>query len=158
MSDFVFLNFITRIDDIIPIISLLISVPFATAFEKMIANKYLLALLTILLLLPATMCLAEEPSFPQAAKGVEELLVENQFIIQFDSADDFEQSKQGILNDDEVQVVRYIDTRNIGVYKFSSKKAAAEWRDDAVGVKYFEAGEKWCWCIYFKNRDERIPP
>jgi hypothetical protein len=89
----------------------------------------------------ATACLAEEPSFPQPEKGVE--LLKDQYIVQFNGADDFKEAKNSILNGEEVEVVRYIDTRNIGVYKFSSKKAAAKWRDGAVGVKSFEAGENY---------------
>ena len=98
------------------------------------------SLLTLFVWLSATVCLAEEPSFPQQAEGVDPL--ENQYIIQFDDTDHYEQAKLSILNDDSVQVARYIDTRNIVVYAFSSRKTATKWRNDAVGVKYFEEGEK----------------
>ena len=90
--------------------------------------------------LSATVCLAEDPSFPQASKGVEYL--KNQYIVQFEGADDFKQAKRSILrNDEEVNLVRNIDSRNIAVYKFSDKEAAANWRESTAGIKYFEAGE-----------------
>ena len=84
--------------------------------------------------LSATVCLAEDPSFPQASKGVEYL--KNQYIVQFEGADDFKQAKRSILrNDEEVNLVRNIDSRNIGVYKFADKKAAAKWRENTAGIK-----------------------
>ena len=104
----------------------------------MITNS-LLKLLIACLSATTMMCLAEEPSNLRRTEGVE--LVENQYIVQYDKLLNFEETKQNILNDNEVQVVRYIDTRNIGVFKFTSKKAATKWRDNAEGVKYFEAGE-----------------
>lgn len=102
--------------------------------------KSVLTLLTVWL--SASVCLAEdEPSFPKPTKRVE--FVENQYIVQFENADYFEQSKLSTRSDgDEVQVVRHIDTRKIAVYKFTSKEAAGNWRKDAAGVKYFERGEK----------------
>jgi hypothetical protein len=118
----------------------------------MFPAKSLLTLLTVFL--SATVCLAEDdPSFPQPAKGVE--LVKDQYIVQF-KADDFEQAKNSILKDEKVIVVRYIDTRNIGVFNFSSQQAAAKWRDGAVGVKYFEEGEK-C-VVYAFTQNTRSPP
>jgi hypothetical protein len=103
--------------------------------------------------LSATVCLAEEPSFPNSVTGVQ--FIENQYIVQFEGADDFEQAKLSTLNDNKVQVVRHIDTRKIGVYKFSSKKAAAKWREKAGEIKYFEAGEKCGACTLFKTRGAR---
>ena len=100
-------------------------------------HKSLLTLLTVCL--SATVCLAEEPSFPRPDKSVES--VENQWIVQFEGADEFEAAKISALNDNSVEVVRYIDTRKIVVYKFADKKSAAKWRNDAIGIKYFEAGE-----------------
>jgi hypothetical protein len=104
----------------------------------MFPTKALLTLLTVWLF--ATVCLAEDPpsSFPQPEKDVVEELLKDQYIVQYNGADDFQEAKNSILDgDEEVEVVRYIDTSNIGVYKFSSQNAAAEWRDGAVGVKYF---------------------
>jgi hypothetical protein len=90
--------------------------------------------------LSATVCLAEDPSFPQAAEAVEYL--KNQYIVQFEDADGFELAKRSILKEnEEVNLVRNIDSRNIAVYKFSDKKAAAKWRESTAGIKYFEAGE-----------------
>ena len=110
----------------------------------MFPTNALFTILTVWLFATAV-CLAEDPpSFPQPEKGVEEqeLLLKDQYIVQFNGADDFKEAKNSILNsDEEVEVIRYIDTRNIGVYKFSSEEAAAEWRNGAVGVKYFEKGE-----------------
>ena len=111
-------------------------------------HKSLLTLLTVLT--SATVCLANEPSFPQPAKGVQ---------VQFEDADDFEAAKISTLNDNSVQVVRHIDSRQIRVYKFADTKSAAKWRSNAGGIKYFEAGEK-C-CVYakkpsLKRRETRV--
>ena len=118
----------------------------------MFPAKSVLTLLTVWL--SATVCLAEDPSFPQPAKGVE--LVKDQYIVQFKGDTDFEQARNSILKNDEVNFVRYIDTRSIGVFKFSSENAAAKWRDGAVGVKYFEQGEK-C-VVYTFTQNTRSPP
>jgi hypothetical protein len=101
-------------------------------------HKSVLTVLTVCL--SATVCLAEDPSFPQAAKGVE--CLKNQYIVQFEGADVFELAKRSIFKEnEEVNLVRNIDSRNIAVCKFSDKKAAAKWRASTAGVKYFEAGE-----------------
>ena len=115
------------------------------------------SLLTLLIAcLSATMmCLAKNPSNLRRMEGVE--LVENQYIVQFDKLLNFEETKQNVLNDNEVQVVRHIDTRNIGVYKFASKKAATKWRDSTEGVKYFEAGESKLLGILLHFSKTRVP-
>ena len=119
----------------------------------MFPAKSVLTLLTVWL--SATVCLAEDPSFPQPAKGVE--LVKDQYIVQFKGDTDFEQARNSILKNDEVNFVRYIDTRSIGVFKFSSENAAAKWRDGAVGVKYFEQGEKCVVYTFTQNTREDSP-
>ena len=60
-------------------------------------HKSVLTVLTVCL--SATMCLAEDPSFPQAAKGVEYL--KNQYIVQFEGADVFELAKRSIFKENE---------------------------------------------------------
>ena len=99
----------------------------------------------VVLWLSAAICIAKEQdlsSFPRPAKDVE--VVENQFIVQYEVSNTFNSAKWSTtaLNANDVQVVRYIDSSNIGVVKFPSEKAAEEWRlKNAEHVKYFEAGE-----------------
>ena len=101
-------------------------------------HKSLLTLLTVWT--SAAVCLAQDPSFPQTSENVQ--LFKNQFIVQFEDGDDFEEAKISTRNDNSVEVVRNIVSRNIGVYKFADKKAATKWRDNTKGIKYFELGEK----------------
>jgi hypothetical protein len=107
-------------------------------------HKSLLTLLTVWT--SAAMCLAQDPSFPQTSEIVQ--LVKNQYIVQFEGADSFEEAKISTSNDNSVEVVRHIDSRMIAVVKFADKKAATKWRDDAGGIKYFEPGEKCSAYIY----------
>ena len=137
MSDFSFKNLLKCevLTTSPPIISHLTFVSFA--IEKMF-HKSVLTLLAVCL--SATVCLAEDPSFPQAATGVE--CLKDQYIVQFEGAKFFDLAKQSIFKEnEEVNLVRNIDSRNIGVLKFSDKKAAAKWRETTKGIKYFEAGE-----------------
>jgi hypothetical protein len=80
-------------------------------------HKYLLTLLTVWT--SAAVCRAEEPSFSRPDKSTKS--VENQWIVQFEGADDFEAAKLSTLNDISVQVVMNIDSRQLGVYKFADK-------------------------------------
>ena len=85
-------------------------------------------------------------------KNYEESL-KNQFIIQFERNEAGERSKQSVLNhdsvkekenDDELEVIRRIESLNIAVVKFRNSLTALEWQKskEAEGIKYFERGEK----------------
>ena len=96
--------------------------------------------LTLLMSLSAGMCFADDPSFPRNG-GKESTVIEGQYIIQFDSEEDFEANKNSLDNDDKANVVRYIDTRKIAVLKFGSKAEADSWHKETQGIKYFEPGK-----------------
>ena len=104
----------------------------------MMNKKIAVALLTMSL--SAGMCLAEKPTFPHK-EGKKSAVIEGQYIIQFDSEEDFEANKNSLDNDDKANVVMYIDTRKIAVLKFDTKVEADSWRTETQGIKYFEPGK-----------------
>ena len=138
MSDFSLKNPSSIIDDITPIFLIFCLSLFA--IEKMFFHKSVLTLLAVCL--STTVCLGEEPSFPQAVEGVEYL--KDQYIVQYKGTHSFEEAKRSMSRErnEEVNLVRNIDSLNIGVYKFSDEKAAAKWRESTAGIKYFERGKK----------------
>ena len=92
-----------------------------------------------------TLCHSEEqnPSFPRRrANNLE--VIKNQYIVQYKDSKDFNNAKQNAtaFNATDAQIVKYIDSRNIGTIKFSSEEKAMKWlEDNAQGLKYFEEGE-----------------
>ena len=86
----------------------------------------------------------------QSAGEVEytEESLKHQFIIQFESNEAGERSKQSVLSNlgednDNLKVIRRIESRNIAVVKFRNKWAALKWRKGrAKGIKYFEKGKR----------------
>ena len=68
--------------------------------------------------------------------------LKNQYIVQFEGAEFIEKAKRSISKEnEEVNLIRNIESRNIVVYKFSDKKAAAKWRESTAGIIYFESGK-----------------
>ena len=84
---------------------------------------------------------ASSTSFTQPAKR--EKVVKNQFIIQYKDSKYFYDAKQNkALSTHNGKVVKYIDSRNVEVIKFSSKKSANKWFEkNTEKIKYFEEGE-----------------
>ena len=74
--------------------------------------------------------------------------LKNQFIIQFESNEAGERSKQSVLSNleednDNLKVISRIESRNIAVVKFRNKWAALKWQKGrATVIKYFEKGEE----------------
>ena len=84
------------------------------------------------------LCTAQGPSFTHAKEAKK---LDNQYIVQFVNREAFQNSKISTLDDNNVEVVSYIKSRYIGVYKFSSKRDAEKWHNGSKGVKYFEEGK-----------------
>ena len=123
----------------------------------------LLILLPLVLLLSFHPCLAEQEHATVrrlvASSYPASIDVSHQFIIQFEKNELGEASKQNLSipstsssnetdedgdeeEEDDFKVVKEIKSRNIKVVKFRDRAAAAKWRKNAKGVKYFEKGEK----------------
>ena len=91
-------------------------------------------------------CIAEEPTFPYPKKDNDGL--NNQFIIEFKRNEKGAKAKQmlsnglGMVDDDSVNVIRQIDSRNILVVQFHSELGVETWLKQAKkGIKYFERGK-----------------
>lgn len=82
--------------------------------------------------------LAEDPSFPYPTEDE----FENQYIVEFERNQAGEASKKMLFskqNDErEPSVIRRIESRNISVVKFPSKRAAGRWMQRTGGIKFFE--------------------
>ena len=97
--------------------------------------------LTAALLSFSGISLAEEPSFPYPTENE----FQNQYIVEFERNQAGEASKKKLIstqNDErEPKVIRKIESRNISVLKFPSKRAAARWMQRTGGIKSFEEGK-----------------
>ena len=124
----------------------------------------LLILLPLVLLLSFDPCLAEQEQENAtvrrlvASSDPASIDVSHQFIIQFERNELGEASKQNLSipssssnetdeegseeDDHDFKVVKEIKSRNIIVVQFRDSSAAAKWRKNAKGIKYFEKGEK----------------
>ena len=124
----------------------------------------------LLIFLPLVLLLSFDPCLAEQERGTVRRLVastsdpasidvSHQFIIQFERNELGEASKQNLSipstssrnetdedgdeeEEDDFKVVKEIKSRNIKVVKFRDRAAAAKWRKNAKGVKYFEKGEK----------------
>ena len=115
----------------------------------------LTTLLLLLFSIPSALCLVELPSFPRAPEELEKS--HNQFIVQFESTKDREETKQIILlgMNDDINVVKEIPSRNIGVLKFPSAESAETWRkNNSKNIKYFQEGEKIIY--YFRPSEHKM--
>ena len=90
-------------------------------------------------------CRAEEPSFPRRLPSSSVPLKKNQYIIQFDDTPSGVASKRILeaarAEEATISIIRTIPTRNIIVAAFSSEEAAAKWKTQTTGIKYFEEGK-----------------
>ena len=107
-------------------------------------HKHLLKIVAVWLCF--NLCIAE-PTFPYPEE--ENVKRNNQFIIEFKRNEKGQTAKQMLFNakskidEDSINVIREIDSRNILVVRFNSELIVETWLKQAKkGIKYFERGKK----------------